>query len=278
MLWKKTKCFTLMELLVVIAVIALLLAVLMPSLRKAKEMAGRVVCASNERQLAAANHLYANNWDEQFCPPMMWNENRPDAPLPLAKDAYRRVNWLTNPEFRKYMALDDTGNNAEMTVMPDDYFCPADKLARYDKESVWDVLVSYGYNVAEWYYPDDVLNCYWPGNAACSSPWQIGHKRTAIPRASEKINFMDSCDWWATWNPGADYANAWDLLGQKPSHPDYADIGVYGPVIYRHNEGANFAFYDGHVEHLPKDKAYIETDDEPPRDKTGMWFVNYGAY
>jgi prepilin-type processing-associated H-X9-DG protein len=286
MLRKKIKCFTLMELLVVIAVIALLLAVLMPSLRRAKEMAGRVVCGHNERQLAAANHLYANSWDEQFCPPMMENEKMPDAPEPLDKDDYREVNWLTNPEFRKYMALDDKQvDTSRLAVMPDEYFCPADKVARYDWDTIYGVLASYGYNVAEWYYPTDVINDYWPKGISCpKQPWQIGHKRTAVPRASEKINFTDSVDWWVTWNPGADYANAWDLLGQVPAHPPKQpnydeDASVYGPVIYRHNEGANFAFYDGHVEHLNKKKVYIEEEDVTPlKDKTGMWFVNYDAY
>ena len=42
------------ELLVVITVIALLLAILLPSLRKVKALAKRVVCKSNLKQLALA--------------------------------------------------------------------------------------------------------------------------------------------------------------------------------------------------------------------------------
>jgi prepilin-type N-terminal cleavage/methylation domain-containing protein len=41
------KGFTLIELLVVIAIIALLLAILMPSLKMAKEYATRLQCANN---------------------------------------------------------------------------------------------------------------------------------------------------------------------------------------------------------------------------------------
>lgn len=52
------KGFTLIELLVVIAIIGLLLAILLPGLRKAKEQARRVVCMSNLNQLAKAIEMY----------------------------------------------------------------------------------------------------------------------------------------------------------------------------------------------------------------------------
>jgi prepilin-type N-terminal cleavage/methylation domain-containing protein/prepilin-type processing-associated H-X9-DG protein len=282
LMYSKRKAFTLMELLVVIAVIALLLAVLMPSLRKAKEMAGRIICGNHEKQLEMANNLYANNWDEQLCPPMMIDESMPDAELPITdENAYRKVNWLTNMEYRKYMGLDDTGNPANLSVMPDDYFCPADKVARYDKNSQWGVLCSFGYNVTDWMY--DLSTNYWdvtprPGG---TRKWLIGHKRTAIPRASEKINFGDSCDWWIVWDRGVNYVEGWD----KAHHANwdvYSGLapGVYGPVLYRHNEGAIFAFYDGHVEYLPKDKAFVDedgsaTDHTNTKDATGMWYVTW---
>ena len=54
----RKKAFTLVELLVVISIIALLLAVLMPSLQKAREQARRALCASNLRQLILSVNLY----------------------------------------------------------------------------------------------------------------------------------------------------------------------------------------------------------------------------
>ncbi len=51
--------FTLIELLVVVAIIALLLAILLPSLAKAREQARRAVCLSNLHQFGSAFSLYS---------------------------------------------------------------------------------------------------------------------------------------------------------------------------------------------------------------------------
>ena len=58
---KNKRAFTLIELLVVVAIIALLVAILVPSLQKAREMAKRSVCMSNLHQTHLAIAMYAGD-------------------------------------------------------------------------------------------------------------------------------------------------------------------------------------------------------------------------
>jgi len=57
----KRTSFTLIELLVVIGIIAILAALLMPALNKAREKAMQTDCVNNNKQLAAAIMLYASD-------------------------------------------------------------------------------------------------------------------------------------------------------------------------------------------------------------------------
>lgn len=60
--------FTLIELLVVISIIALLIAVLLPSLQMAREASKNTLCKSQLRQVGILLHTYAND-NEEWIPP-----------------------------------------------------------------------------------------------------------------------------------------------------------------------------------------------------------------
>jgi len=70
---KKRMGFTLIELLVVISIIALLLSILMPSLKKAKQASRKVLCVSNLKQWGIAWSMYSS--DNKSLVPTGWIGN-----------------------------------------------------------------------------------------------------------------------------------------------------------------------------------------------------------
>ena len=72
--------FTLIELLVVIAIIAVLLAILMPAMRKIKEIARETACKSNLKNVGLAVQMYLDDYerkipDTQSSNQHLWYEN-----------------------------------------------------------------------------------------------------------------------------------------------------------------------------------------------------------
>ena len=64
--WHDSAGFTLVELLVVIAVIAMLMAILMPALQRVKRMAKAVECQSNLHQCGVLFEIFTNDRDGHF--------------------------------------------------------------------------------------------------------------------------------------------------------------------------------------------------------------------
>src|SRR5437763_12232505 len=60
--------FTLIELLVVIAIIAILAAILFPVFAQAREKARQAACGSNARNIAMAQSMYSQDYDESLVP------------------------------------------------------------------------------------------------------------------------------------------------------------------------------------------------------------------
>ena len=62
------KGFTLIEILVVIAIVAILAAILFPVFAQARESARKTSCLSNVRQIGTAYSMYIQDYDEHFPP------------------------------------------------------------------------------------------------------------------------------------------------------------------------------------------------------------------
>lgn len=89
---KRRSAFTLIELLVVVAVIAILLAILLPALRKARVLTKRITCQSNLKQIAVAWNMYLDDNEGRFYQNRNanllyggWSGLQPPSPRPLNK-------------------------------------------------------------------------------------------------------------------------------------------------------------------------------------------------
>ena len=65
----QTTAFTLVEMLIVIAVVTLLIGLILPSLRRARDLADATQCLSNMRQLLAATHMYMIEFAHRYPQP-----------------------------------------------------------------------------------------------------------------------------------------------------------------------------------------------------------------
>ena len=79
--------FTLVELLVVIAVIAILAALLFPVFAQAREKARQAACASNLRQIGMAFAMYTEDYDERL-------PDRRDLKLSLPGGSSAKTAWM----------------------------------------------------------------------------------------------------------------------------------------------------------------------------------------
>ena len=244
------RAFTLIELLVVISIIAILMGILMPALMKAKAHAKRMVCCNNVKLLGLANTLYADECDGWYVPIM---------------DRTQEDNryWPANQLFRKLVGYrNKQGFRESGWHAPKEFRCPSDIVSLQERPDIqWDSWLSYGYNLTDWYFSD------WFGIG------YAGHRNTTVASPAGELIFTESNDWWLWWW-GANYVDGWDVLGHDTITP-YKQVGTDGPTLYRHSEGVNLTFYDGHAAYMKKEKVFnLEAWDEG---RPGMWstFTNY---
>jgi len=94
----KRKGFTLIELLVVIAIIAVLMAILMPTLNRAREQGRRAVCLNHLKTLTLAWSMYADENDDRIVNgEAYWAPSAdPAAPVPTSGPHKGEQYWVGN--------------------------------------------------------------------------------------------------------------------------------------------------------------------------------------
>jgi prepilin-type N-terminal cleavage/methylation domain-containing protein len=119
------RAFTLVELLIVIAILAVLLGLSMPALAKARRKSLLVQCGSNQRQLAIALILYANDNNGTFPKP---GEN-------FWFDDADFMHWQTCPPYNR--TIENSRLWPYLKGNTKVLLCPADDVAAH--RNVWGV-------------------------------------------------------------------------------------------------------------------------------------------
>lgn len=253
--------FTLIEVLVVVAIIALLVAILLPSLRQAKELARRSVCLSNTGQLAKAvvsfsvshkgrGQLYAD-WDDVekadpghnlYAYQSGWFENgtwrRVGEPILKAWPvAYAPELGMTSLKYTHEYFLDETMylNGFPSTETPeyhfdrfgrrDVFYCPADKYSIRETNSPEHV-----YGVLSYAINEDVFGTYENATHSANGPKsQIRGDLSRMTRPSEVAFFTD------TGNEQLE-----DMQAQKSDGNKSIIAGQYVPTWFYSEQGSPF--------------------------------------
>jgi prepilin-type N-terminal cleavage/methylation domain-containing protein len=131
----KKEAFTLIELLVVIAVISLLMAILMPALRKARDQGRRVLCMSDVRTLLMGWYMYQGDNDGKLVngnvPASSNFASLPDGPFWVEPPQDIAGGYTgTDPTLEDELRGIERGALHLYTKTVDVYRCPADDRKR----------------------------------------------------------------------------------------------------------------------------------------------------
>ncbi len=211
----KERCyfFTLIELLIVVAIIAILAGMLLPALNQAREKARSISCASNMKQLGTVNQLYANTYDDYVLPRNM-------------KEGTSAIRWPRIVASKNYMGFKEWAT--DKMVCPSWQYKPAGCTADIETVTKSDetfdkTLVRYGVNK----------------NAGWGNDNERPYKISQIKRQSAFIMFAEIASIGQSY-----FTNGADWSTTKTEQVTWMAART------RHNGGANYCFVDGHVNYI----------------------------
>lgn len=218
---KETRTFTLVELLVVVAIIGVLAAFLMPALRKAQLMAQSSTCMNNEKQQGVAVGMYSNE-NNGYLPVDAFDK-------PDLSGAGSPTRWKY--EIAPYIGLGNqiTGDCTQAVWGKGIFYCPSRirvERGKIDNTPISDGWIGgYGWNFV------------YLGSAPCGLPGSPRAKAGRISKPSQTLMTADTADVWTYYYVAR--ALPPSAFGQK-------EIGD------RHNNGLNVLWADGHVGWMSK--------------------------
>lgn len=280
---KRKKGFTLVELLVVIAVIALLMSILMPVLRKARDQAMRIMCGNHIKNLQLGVLMYAdNNANKIFS--LRGGAWPWDVPSSVVQSELR------------YMGTDMASLRVRDTrdiplSYSENFYCPANTPQKRAREASF-YYAGGGYSVTSFFYTwsapwngqgDNVSNnnCIIGygkgiiGDALKKDPAKIWVTRVDVPQASSRELILDATisqlqNYDSTKYPMGNFSMV--TVGGNPSNgiPDSTNHAISDQKV----SGGNIGFVDGHVEWRPWTEMrlrFITYNNNPQGDPHWWW-------